>query len=158
MADERDKLIIENITDDIPLFDSDERRIPVRLLRYWDSIRGSRLFPSENDIDQEDISDVWDHCYLIQVNDLENRMKVDFTYLGSEILESYHTHLSEDDTADIISPKSSRLAQNFRTVIATKMPHQKTPAQHKTARNYILKLKRSQKRGRPSLEPSILNS
>ena len=113
---------IENLSMDAIERVQNERRLPVQLLNYWDEIRGIRRFPSENDIHPEDILHLWDHCYLIQVNDLEKRQRVDFTYLGSEILKTYREHLSEEDAADIISPGSSRLAQNFRSVIESGSP------------------------------------
>ena len=102
---------------------ADERRMTVNLINYWNEIRKDRLFPSEKLINPEDIPDIWEHCYLIQVNDLHNRQKADFTYLGSSIIKSYHDSFSEqNDVADIISPKSSRLAQNFKLVIDNKKP------------------------------------
>ena len=99
-----------------------EHRLSIRLLDYWDNIRGTRLFPSETLIDYEAILNLWDSCYLIQVNDLNNRNKVDFTYLGKNIIESYHTNLSEGDMVDLISPKSSRIMQHFQLVIEEKKP------------------------------------
>ena len=72
---------------------SDERRLPVQLFSYWDKIRGDRAFPAEDFINSEDIPQIWEHCFLMQVNDLNNRHGADFTYLGSEILRVYHVIL-----------------------------------------------------------------
>lgn len=99
-----------------------ERRLPVRLLNYWNKIRGARRFPSERLIEPEEIAALWNHCYLIQVNDLENRLKADFTYLGPEIIKTYKQYLAGEDTQDIIVPNSSKLVPNFRQVIERREP------------------------------------
>lgn len=100
----------------------DERRYPVRLFNYWNKQRGYRLFPSEEKINPEEISEIWPHCFLIQTNDLKNRHRADFTYLGSEILHVYHDYLADADANDFVSPKTSHLSQNFQTVLDTKAP------------------------------------
>lgn len=100
----------------------DERRLPVKLYHYWNRLRGKRWFPSEDAINPEDIPDIWRYCFLIQVNDLKNRKRADFTYLGNGILDVYHDFLSDEDASDFISPSSSHLSQNFWQVIETKKP------------------------------------
>jgi hypothetical protein len=100
----------------------DERRYPVQLFNYWNRLRGNRAFPSEDAIDPEYIPNLWKHCFLIQVNDLKNRRRADFTYLGPEILQVYQELLSEKDAGDFISPNTSHLSQNFWRVIEQKKP------------------------------------
>ena len=101
----------------------EERRLPVILLNYWKKIKGDRKFPFENSINPDDLKDIWEYCYLIQVNDLQNRLKVDFTFMGAEIVKAYEQYLGDDkDLIDIISPRSSRLAQNFQIVINEMRP------------------------------------
>ncbi len=119
---EQRKVHIESFSQKDIASPANERRLPVQLCRYWEKIRGTRLMPSEQMINPEDIPHLWEHCYLIQVNDLENRRRADFTYLGSEIIQTYREHLSEEDALDIIFPNSSRLAQNFQQVIDSKLP------------------------------------
>lgn len=100
----------------------DERRYAVQLFYYWNSLRKGRLYPPEDAINPEDIAHIWKHCFLIQVNDLKNRHRADFTYLGSEILHLYNDLLADEDVSDLISPSTSHLAQNLWQVIETRAP------------------------------------
>lgn len=100
----------------------DERRLPVQLYKYWDMQRKERAFCGEDDINPDDIPTIWPYCFLIQVNDLKNRHRADFTYLGTEILRVYHEVLCEADSSDLISPNTSHLSQNFWMVIEKKAP------------------------------------
>ena len=99
-----------------------ERRLPVQLYNYWDGLRDGRKFPSEDAVNPEAIPHLWPTCYLIQVNDLKNRKRADFTYLGKEILQVYHDLLTEEDATDFVSPGTSHLSQNFWQVIENKEP------------------------------------
>lgn len=118
----------------------DERRYPVQLFNYWDLLRKNRAFPIEDDINPEDIAHLWPHCFLMQVNDLRNRRRADFTYLGSEILRMYHDLLSTEDASDFISPSTSHLSQNFWMVIDNKEPLMQS-GQFPTSRGNIIKFR-----------------
>jgi len=43
-----------------------ERRLVLRLLAYWDDLRGERRFPAAEDIDRSVIGDDWPWCALIE--------------------------------------------------------------------------------------------
>ncbi len=118
----------------------DERRYSSQLYSYWNQLRGKRLFPSEDVLNPEAIAHIWPHCFLIQVNDLKNRKRADFTYLGSEILRVYHDLLSLEDTGDFISPSSSHLSQNFWQVIETHKPIMQS-GQFTTSRGNLIKFR-----------------
>jgi hypothetical protein len=142
MADEKpgDSIIVmEPLPTDIGGV-KDERRLPVQLFNYWNKLRGERAFPSEDAIDSDDISDIWDHCFLIQVNDLKNRKRADFTYLGKKIIEVYHDLLTEEDEMDFISPSTSHLSQNFWQVIETRKPIMQA-GQFMTSRRHQIKFR-----------------
>ena len=98
-----------------------ERRITLRLLSYWERLRGDRPMPTEQDIDPEDIGDLWDSCFLIHVRDLE-KSDYNYTYLGDAIAEAYHHGLSADDPAALASPNAGKLASGYSKVIATGKP------------------------------------
>ncbi len=119
---------------------SDERRLPVQLFHYWNSLRGNRAFPVEDLINHEDIANIWDYCFLIQVNDLKNRKRADFTYFGKKILETYHDCLVAEDENDIISPNTSHLSQNFWQVIESKKPLMQS-GEFTTSRGHIIKFR-----------------
>lgn len=112
---------IESLPDEIGGV-CDERRLSVQLFNYWSRLRKGRAYPAEDDIEPTDIPGIWPHCFLIQTNDLQNRKKADFTYLGGEIVQLYHDLLAEDDESDFISPNTSHLSQNFWMVIERKLP------------------------------------
>jgi hypothetical protein len=56
-----------------------ERRVTLRLLSYWERLRGRRPMPSQADIDPEDLHDLWDCCFLLPVSGGGG-------YVGPEIL------------------------------------------------------------------------
>jgi hypothetical protein len=44
-----------------------ERRLVLRLLAYWDDLRGEREYPRPDDVDAEAIGDDWAQCFLLRV-------------------------------------------------------------------------------------------
>ena len=98
-----------------------ERRITLRLMAYWEKIRQGRDMPSENDIDPDDIGDLWDNCFLIQIRDLE-KSDYNYTYLGTAIIEAYRGNLTEDYPAELIALNANKLDGHFREVIINKHP------------------------------------
>jgi hypothetical protein len=45
----------------------EERRLVLRLLAYWDDLRGDRDYPRADDIDARVIGDDWAHCFLLRL-------------------------------------------------------------------------------------------
>jgi hypothetical protein len=45
----------------------EERRLVLRLLAYWDDLRGDRDHPRADDVDAEMIGDDWAHCFLLRL-------------------------------------------------------------------------------------------
>lgn len=44
-----------------------ERRLVLRLMAYWDDLRGERQYPRAEDIDPAMLGDDWQHCLLIEL-------------------------------------------------------------------------------------------
>lgn len=44
-----------------------ERRLVLRLMAYWDDLRGERQYPSAVDIDPAEVGEDWQHCLLIEL-------------------------------------------------------------------------------------------
>jgi hypothetical protein len=44
-----------------------ERRLVLRLLKYWRDIGGAEKFPAVGDVDAAAIPDMWPHCALLEV-------------------------------------------------------------------------------------------
>lgn len=98
-----------------------ERRKAFRLIQYWESIRGDFAFPSENDIDPDDIPDIWEDCFLLQVRDM-NRADGNFTYLGKHIIDAFRGGMSGDSCGELVSPNIRNLGQNFNDIVQTLKP------------------------------------
>lgn len=101
-----------------------ERRITLRLMAYWEFLRGDRPFPKENDIDPEAIADLWDSCFLVQVRDLTNVLDYNYSYLGKDISEAYLGGLqARDPGCHIASPNARSLSHGYDKVLETKQPY-----------------------------------
>lgn len=98
-----------------------ERRLTLRLISYWERVRADKVMPSENDIDPEELADLWDYCFLVQVRDLAKN-DYNYTYLGSAIVEAYRAGLSREDPSGIVAPNANKLAHNYARVINEKKP------------------------------------
>ncbi len=102
--------------------EDEERRVNLLLLEYWETIRGDRPFPHENDIDPEAIASMWDNCFLIQVRDIENVEDYNYTYLGNNIRKAYNEDGISEDNGCVVSPNANRLSHSFKTVLEMKRP------------------------------------
>ncbi len=99
-----------------------ERRLGMRLLRYWHEIRGERPYALENDIDPELLGADWDYCFLLQARDIANVADYNFTYLGQKILTAYFDEGIDAHNPFMVGPNAFRLSQHFARVLETKAP------------------------------------
>lgn len=103
-----------------------ERRITERLMAYWTSRKGERVFPALSDIDPKDLEDIWDHCFLIQVlqtpvGDEDEIYR--YTHLGESIVAAYgHTIIGADIYTSLMSPSGGRITDFFDKVVASSTP------------------------------------
>jgi hypothetical protein len=100
-----------------------ERRITIRLLAYWEKLRGLRPMPTEEDIDPDYLNDLWDYCFLVHVKDLD-KPDYNYTYLGSALQAAYQGELTGDKLPDIATINASKLTGNFAKVIEKAAPWQ----------------------------------
>ncbi len=98
---------------------SNERRITVRLLGYWEKKRGGRLMPDVKDIDPADIADLWSYCFIAH-SDKIGKPGYNFSYLGKSIQEIYDE--VKDASGQAIFPDVEQLAKGYRQVIDTRKP------------------------------------
>lgn len=100
-----------------------ERRQSLKLIYYWDHLRGDRQMPMEDDIDtdHEVIRDIWDHCFVVQVRDLTNH-EFNYTYLGPAIVDAYQGELEGLGHANMVSLSASKLMSAYQEVMDTKRP------------------------------------
>ena len=99
-----------------------ERRITLRLLGYWEKLRGTRAMPSEQEIDPVDLQDLWDCCMMVHVKDVD-KQDYQYTYLGQSILEACRagTH-GEEESGSISSLNAGSLIAGCKKVIETAKP------------------------------------
>lgn len=98
-----------------------ERRLTVRLFSYWEKLRGSRIMPTEEDIDPDHIEDLWEYCFLIHTKDLD-KTDYNYTYIGDSILEAYRGGLSQNDVNGLISPNAEWMAESYKKIVESKKP------------------------------------
>lgn len=99
-----------------------ERRLSLRLVRYWNEKRGTRALPVENDIDPEELGADWDYCFLLQARDVANIQDYNFTYLGSKILSAYFDKSIDDHNQFMVGPNAYSLSTHFSNALASRAP------------------------------------
>ncbi len=60
-----------------------ERRLVLRLLSYWRELRAEGEFPSFADVDPDEMSDMWSHCFAIEI--FEDDSEPVFRAMGDEL-------------------------------------------------------------------------
>jgi len=103
-----------------------ERRLGLRILRYWQEKRGMRMMPSENDMDPEALGDDWDYCFLLQARDVANIQDYNFTYLGQRIMNAYFDKAIDEHNQLMVGP----MPTGFRS-ISTRCSKPKPPCSMK---------------------------
>jgi len=94
-----------------------------RLKSYWDSLRGERLFPSENDIDPDALNEIWPSCFLISIDDVTRRLGYRYSYLGNDLIEAYGDDVKNPDIAmRLVSTASMTIVKKFDEVVLNKKP------------------------------------
>lgn len=60
-----------------------QKRLIWQLLDYWETKRGARAYPSLDDIEPDEISDLWPHCFVLDVKNFKDFPY--FHYLGPRL-------------------------------------------------------------------------
>ncbi len=103
------------------MFPGIERRITLRLLAYWERLRMGRDIPLRDDIDPEEISDLWNSCFLIHINDF-SKQDYRFAFIGDEVVQAYRHELSRDEAAAMVSPDVLKLSKYIGATVASRRP------------------------------------
>lgn len=94
-----------------------------QLMQYWQGKCAGRLFPSEKDIEADDIADIWPSCFLICIDDVTKKVGYRYSYLGTDLIEAYGDDVKNPDVAlRLISTSSLPMIKKFDEVAATKKP------------------------------------
>jgi hypothetical protein len=99
-----------------------ERRLSLRLMRYWSEKSGLRPMAVENDIDPEELGEDWGYCFLLQARDVANIQDYNFTYLGENIMKAYFDTSLDAHNQFMVGPNAFRLSAHFTKVLETKAP------------------------------------
>lgn len=102
--------------------DNVERRLTLRLLRYWERLRTGRPMPSENDINPDgELGDMWDDCFLIHVADLD-KADYNFIFLGEHIRDAFNPKECQDMMQPNAILNSQTIVPKFNRVLETSAP------------------------------------
>ena len=102
---------------------SEEKRHTELLVYLWQRLRGKRLFPSEDSIDFEEVSDLWSACFLVQVRDITCVEHYNYTYLGDKIIEDYQSGVLPQGIPHIVTLTAGDIGEQLKKVVAEKQPH-----------------------------------
>lgn len=101
---------------------NDDRRITRVLLQYWETARGNRNCPSEQDIKVEELAAIWDSCFLVRRQESAER-PFSYLYLGKQLIEAYGDDLQEREICErLVFPSSMSLVDKFEEVVGNGEP------------------------------------
>jgi len=103
---------------------NDHKRINEKLSDYWEQIRADRNYPSEKEFLPENIADIWDHCFLVQVNpghDVDHGYR--YSYLGKALIDAFGDDVSGQEVGEILLDTSANsFVEAFEKVIKDATP------------------------------------
>lgn len=102
-----------------------ERRLTHRLVDYWQQIKGDRPFPMVNDIDPDEIADMWEYCYLIQISkstDFSREHAYSLTFLGRALQSFRQQGDSAHEAAFLMTLPPDKLDTIYTEMLMTRLP------------------------------------
>lgn len=99
-----------------------EKRITIRLKKYWDLLRDDRNFPAEREISSKDIKNMWDNCFIVKADNSCKKEDYKYKYLGSNIIKISGSDLTGLKINSLKAPEAGHLANQYEKVLATKLP------------------------------------
>ncbi len=102
---------------------TESKRINERILQYWQELCRGRPYPMESDFDPYAVEDIWDSCFLVNVENAGQLDGFKYTYLGSSLVEAYGDDLTNREVCErLVYPSSMSLMHTFRKVIESQQP------------------------------------
>lgn len=101
-----------------------ERRITHRLVNYWQEIKGDHVLPPESAIDSDDIPDLWDNCFIIQINSdnlMEDRA-YGYSYVGRALLDMLIPEEDGIGEGNLATLMPDRLMAIYSEMLMTRLP------------------------------------
>lgn len=100
-----------------------ERRRGMQLYDYWERLCEGRPFPLEDELDPDELGEIWNDCFLIQLRDIEQVQHYNYTYLGANILHAYESGQLQAHVPGLASVNALHLATEFRDVMDNGTPY-----------------------------------
>jgi len=96
-----------------------ERRITEQLILYWQKLRMDRAFPDIGDIKKDDIIELWEDCFIIEFEHINNALTHSFNFIGDNIQDIAGKNVPKEQ---ILSFIGNNLASQYERVLETKRP------------------------------------
>ena len=98
-----------------------ERRINLRLLSYWEKLRRDRPMPAPEELNPDDLPDLWPSCFIIGFPE-PGKKTCHYDHLGQFIVDAYNNGLIRGDSGVMVSPSPQKTIEQFSQVIETCKP------------------------------------
>ncbi len=96
------------------------QRITEVLQDYWQQKNAGGIMPSEEDIDPQDLGDLWEHCFLVQKMP-DNKFM--YLHMGSAIIEAYGDDLTGQEVCEkLVGQLHEPLVAKFHETIERGRP------------------------------------
>lgn len=99
-----------------------EQRVTIRAKKYWQSLKDNLAFPSEMAINNDDIKEIWDNCFIVKANNETDPKNYKYKYIGKNLIDAYGQDLTDVNVGNIVSKQAERMVLDFEKVLATKSP------------------------------------
>ncbi len=99
-------------------FLSNERRLVMRVLEFWERLRGARRFPSLSDVESAEFGADWANCFLIAVG-VQPELS-SFRYVGGHLLVPDWAEGAGHAVADCPHHSVLRHASSYMTKVIQK--------------------------------------
>lgn len=104
-------------------FNQSSRRITSILKNYWNYVKEQRTFPSEDEIKQNDIPEIWDNCFIVRAdNTCYSTDDYKYIYMGQNVKKAFGEDLTGMTIEKMHAPEAVHLAQKYEKVLASKAP------------------------------------
>ena len=101
------------------VMDEKYKRINDTLMKYWDRLKEDGEVPPESLVNPDDIAEIWDDCFLIQVTKTHGYR---YDFLGDNLVEAYGGDMVGHEVDSLVSTSTSNAIERFREVIELKRP------------------------------------
>jgi hypothetical protein len=101
-----------------------EKRVNQRLLHYWEEQRGARRFPAETDINPDELEDIWDDMFLLQVSpDPEREQDYHYSYMGQHLIDAFGENMTGEDVCEaLLSTYRETIIRDLNKVVENSRP------------------------------------